>query len=55
MKMGTAWRRLFVLFGLTACILLPGRSHDAMATTVGIIAANTLNPGMIWVAPQYAF
>jgi hypothetical protein len=53
--MGTAGRLLLVLFGLTACVLLPGRSHDAMATTVGLIAATTLNPGMIWVAPQYAF
>jgi hypothetical protein len=46
---------LLVFFGLTMCVLLPGRSHDAMATTVGLIAANTLNPGMIWVAPKYAF
>jgi hypothetical protein len=58
-KMVTARRRLLILFGLTACVLLPGRSQDAtsgaIATTVGLIAATTLNPGMIWVAPKYAF
>jgi hypothetical protein len=46
-------RRLLVLFGLTACFLLPGPSQDA--TTVGLIAAATINPGMIWFAPSYAF
>jgi hypothetical protein len=58
-KMVTARGRLFILFGLTACVLLSGHSQDAtsgaIATTLGLIAANTLNHGMIWVAPKYAF
>jgi hypothetical protein len=57
--MVNAQRWLLVLFGLTACVLLPGHSQDATSgaipTTVGLIAATTLNPGMIWVAPKYAF
>jgi len=50
---------MLVLLGLMACVLLPGRSQDAttsaIATTVGLIAATTINPGMIWFAPEYAF
>jgi hypothetical protein len=57
--MGTIRRRLLVLLGLTACVLFSGHSQDAtngaITTTVGLIAATTINSGMIWVAPQYAF
>jgi hypothetical protein len=58
-KLVTIRRRLLVLLGLTACVLLPGHSQDAtdgaIATTVGLIAATTIDSGMIWVAPKYAF